>query len=137
MTAGTSRKAKCSQTVPCVQCLSRGRGSDCRRETVLVKGETIRTGDQSGQALASLEDLLAENATLRKRIEVVERELRLAKLSQPRHVVVKQVQDHSTTDHEYNDMERMATVLNLLELGTERRGDPKALPLGTTSGVGS
>jgi hypothetical protein len=102
-----------------------------------VKGDTIRSGDQPGQALASLEDLLAENESLRRRIEVVERELRLATLSQPRPVAVKQMQGHSMTDHEYNDMERMATVLNLLELGIERRGDPKALPLGTTSSVGN
>ncbi|KAF1923823.1 uncharacterized protein M421DRAFT_74518, partial [Didymella exigua CBS 183.55] len=62
-----SRKVKCSKTIPCQACLSRGTAADCKREVVMVRGR-VRTADVPGSS-ASIAELLLENARLSDLVE--------------------------------------------------------------------
>lgn len=61
-TACYARKVKCSRQIPCRACISRGTASECRRETVRVRGQ-LRTAN-SPSSNPSYETLLQENARL-------------------------------------------------------------------------
>lgn len=61
-TSCASRKAKCSKTIPCRACISRGAAVDCKREVVVVRGR-IRTADVPGSS-PSVAELMLENARL-------------------------------------------------------------------------
>ncbi|CAI6338070.1 unnamed protein product [Periconia digitata] len=61
-TSCASRKVKCSKTIPCRACISRGTAATCKREVVVVRGR-VRTADASGSS-PSVAELLLENARL-------------------------------------------------------------------------
>ncbi|GAA6011700.1 hypothetical protein JCM10207_004215 [Rhodosporidiobolus poonsookiae] len=113
-TACAKRKVKCSKTSPCVQCLARGEGHMCKREqvitdrgrTLVIPGETstMRTVEDLLQNLQRLEE---ENARLR------------AAAAAPSSASPSSSSTFAVS--EQTELERVATALNLLELGRDRR----------------
>lgn len=61
-TSCASRKVRCSKTIPCQACISRGTAANCKREVVVVRGR-VRTADASGSS-PSVAELLLENTRL-------------------------------------------------------------------------
>lgn len=157
---GTKRKAKCSKTIPCANCIARGEGRQCQLEVVLVRGTTIRneaTRLVAGQEDLTVEGLLAENSRLRAEVAILREETnRSRKLSSPpigshrgpegkegkcpgEDSSTQEATTEGTPLHDpshgqpaENDLERMATLTNLLEAG--RNGGMKSIldPSGTS-----
>ncbi|GAA6032115.1 hypothetical protein JCM8097_007080 [Rhodosporidiobolus ruineniae] len=123
------RKIKCSKTTPCVQCLARGEGDLCKREEVLTRRGTVLRLDDSRdgapksvwELLAKLQTLEAENARLRATLAAPHP----AASSSP--ALLSSSPTTSTprplVPQEQREFERVATALNLLELGRDRRDD--------------
>lgn len=61
-TTCASKKIRCSRTIPCQACISRGAAADCKREVVVVRGR-VRTADMPGSS-PSVAELLLENTRL-------------------------------------------------------------------------
>nr|KIR82928.1 hypothetical protein I308_06759 [Cryptococcus tetragattii IND107] len=123
----TKRKIRCSRTVPCSQCVGRAEGHRCCRELVLVKGKELRggQGEVKEDTPISVEQLLAENRELRR--QLAEQEYR-----QSSDTLASTVYDQSiartfvsTTESggTVNDLEKMAAVMLLLEMGRGREGN--------------
>lgn len=113
--------------MPCSQCVGRAEGHRCCRELVLVKGKELRggQGEVKDDTPISVEQLLAENRELRR--QLAEQEYR-----QSSDTLASTVYDQSiartfvsTTESggTVNDLEKMAAVMLLLEMGRGREGN--------------
>ncbi|GAA5856542.1 hypothetical protein JCM8547_005856 [Rhodosporidiobolus lusitaniae] len=141
------RKIKCSKTtIPCVQCLARGEGHVCSRETVVTSrgGRIVEAG-----TIRTVEDLLEENARLRAELAAAKATpptdisatssspstVRLAGPASPTFstfpsAVLASASPAfpsslglSASSEERTELERVATAMNLLELGRDRNGE--------------
>ncbi|KIR57457.1 hypothetical protein I314_06693 [Cryptococcus bacillisporus CA1873] len=127
----TKRKIRCSRTVPCSQCVGRAEGHHCCRELVLVKGKELRggQGEVKEDTPISVEQLLAENRELRR--QLAEQKYRqssdtLASTVYDRSIARTFVSTHQVEDEAgdtVNDLEKMAAVMLLLEMGRGREGN--------------
>ncbi|AFR98714.2 hypothetical protein C343_06699 [Cryptococcus neoformans C23] len=127
----TKRKIRCSRTVPCSQCVGRAEGHRCRRELVLVKGKELRGGQDElkEDRPISVEQLLAENRELRR--QLAEQKYRqssdaLASTGYDRSIARTFVSSHEVegvSGDTVNDLEKMAAVMLLLEIGRSREGN--------------
>ncbi|WWC64282.1 uncharacterized protein I303_106892 [Kwoniella dejecticola CBS 10117] len=68
--ACSKRRVKCSKTIPCEQCLTRGVGRECKREIVKVGGKIVNR--PSEVRLRSRDELELEIVTLRRRVTELE-----------------------------------------------------------------
>lgn len=130
--------------MPCTQCIAREISEDCKREVVLVKGSTIRDDNKrlyDRDEIMTVEKLLEENKRLRMEVQLYQRVGMRSRPLQPG------LQEASTSIRSRNgegdsvrnrgskrsrgeglklrqvvenDLERMATITNLLEMGRER-----------------
>ncbi|KIR50832.1 hypothetical protein I315_06679 [Cryptococcus gattii Ru294] len=127
----TKRKIRCSRTVPCSQCVGRAEGHRCCRELVLVKGKELRggQGEVKEDTPISVEQLLAENRELRR--QLAEQKYRQssdtsASTVYDRSIARTFISTHQVEDESgdnVNDLEKMAAVMLLLEMGRGREGN--------------
>ncbi|WVF67415.1 hypothetical protein IAT40_002171 [Kwoniella sp. CBS 6097] len=79
----------------------------------------------------SIEELVKENEDLRRKVQELEQNAAEAANSHPplkvTHVPSK---EDGTGSSQENELEKMATMMNLLEVGKSRPGDPRELPHG-------
>ncbi|OCF31585.1 hypothetical protein I316_06784 [Kwoniella heveanensis BCC8398] len=127
------RKIKCSRTTPCAQCIGRGEEQKCQRELVLVRGRVIQGGsaEQSAINAKSIEELLKENEDLRRKVQELEQKITdVAEVNRSPAKVTHDPSNGGAPGPVSNELEKMATMMNLLEVGKSRPGDPRELPHG-------
>lgn len=117
--------------MPCSQCVGRAEGHRCCRELVLVKGKELRggQGEVKEDTPISVEQLLAENRELRR--QLTEQKYRqssdtLASTVYDRSIARTFISTHQVEDESgdtVNDLEKMAAVMLLLEMGRGREGN--------------
>ncbi|OCF38551.1 hypothetical protein I317_07685 [Kwoniella heveanensis CBS 569] len=132
------RKIKCSRTTPCAQCIGRGEEQKCQRELVLVRGRVIQGGsaEQSAINAKSIEELLKENEDLRRKVQELEQKITdVAEVNRSPAKVTHDPSNGGAPGPVSNELEKMATMMNLLEVGKSRPGDPRELPHGDVSTV--
>lgn len=111
--------------------MGRAEGHHCCRELVLVKGKELRggQGEVKEDTPISVEQLLAENRELRR--QLAEQKYRqssdiLASTVYDRSIARTFVSTHQVEDESgdtLNDLEKMAAVMLLLEMGRGREGN--------------